>query len=409
MAVASDQTLYGNVLSSMRDGVLAVDLHGQLLIINEAAGNLLDLDPKGLIGRPLAEALFDQAGLASLADTVIDAVFEHKEISRTEIEVEVRGAQAWFAVTTHLLQAPEDESGLVVVITDITTPKRHGDLKRLFGTFLDPRIVEQLEGDPENASRGTNREMTVLFSDLQGFTRMTESLPAADLVRLINRHLGETARIIRAHGGVVDKFMGDGVMAFWGPPFMDPEEGARAACASALEQLEAVAKLPDWAASELPGGEGVGPIGLRIGIATGQVVSGSVGSDDARSYTVMGDPVNVAARLEAYNKELGTRVLVNGETERHIDGHFAVRDMGQITLRGRQQAETVFELQGLRDDQVKADRDRARAYAAAMAAFRDQRYPDAIAGFASCVASDAGDKGARRMLSEAIRMADQGR
>lgn len=406
MSQASDQALYRNVLSSMRDGVLAVGEEGQLLIVNDAAGHLLNLDPAALIDRSLAEALFDEPGLAPLADTVIDAVFAKTEISRTEVAVSVAGVEKWLAVTTHLMPQSEDRQGLVVVITDITGPKRHDELKRLFGQYLDPRIVDQLEGDPETATRGAGRDMTVQFSDLVGFTRLTETLRPEDLIRLINRHLGETARIVRAHGGVVDKFMGDGVMAFWGPPFLDKEQAPVSACAASLDMIEAVGDLQRWAKDEL--GLQIDPIGLRIGIATGPVVAGSVGSDDARSYTVMGDTVNVAARLEARNKELGTRILINGATADAVGDVYALREMGQIQLRGRQEAVDTFELLGAAAALDGALARRRDLYLQAFDAYRAGDFPRAIQGFAGCLALDARDQGARRMLDMAIEAAEPG-
>lgn len=404
MSQATDQALYRNVLSSMRDGVLAVGEAGQLLIVNDAAGTLLNLDPEALVGRSLAEALFDEPGLAPLADTVIDAVFDKAEISRTEVAVTVADVEKWLAVTTHLMPQSDDRQGLVVVVTDITGPKRHDELKRLFGQYLDPRIVDQLEGDPETATRGASRSMTVQFSDLVGFTRLTETLPPDLLIRLINRHLGETARIVRSHGGVVDKFMGDGVMAFWGPPFLGLNRAPAAACAASLDMVAAVADLERWAQDEL--GLKIDPVGIRIGIATGPVVAGSVGSDDARSYTVMGDTVNVAARLEARNKELGTRILINDATAKEIGDAYALREMGHIALRGRQETVDTFELLGLPDTLDAQSVRRRDLYLRAFEAYRAGDFGRAIEGFAGCLAMDARDQGARRMLDLAIQAAE---
>jgi adenylate cyclase len=176
-------------------------------------------------------------------------------------------------------------------------------LKQTFGKYIDPRILEHVlaQRGAEAVASG-RREMTVLFADLVGFSSLSERLTPLLMVTLLNRHFGLQALAVQEQHGVVDKFVGDSIMAFWGPPFVNPEEHAVLACRAALAQLVALDNLR----RELPEITGLRrdapAIELCIGICTGEVVVGNIGSENTRSYTVIGDTVNITARLERANR-----------------------------------------------------------------------------------------------------------
>src|SRR5215469_702282 len=168
-------------------------------------------------------------------------------------------------------------------------------IREMFGKYVDPRIVAGLLERPElTDARGSRREMTVLFCDMKGFTSFSEGMTPAALVTVLNRYMTVMSEPVRRHRGIIDKYLGDGIMAFWGPPFTGAEEQARLACCAALDQLEAIAafraELPDLTGLK----RGFPEIDIRIGIATGDVVAGSIGSEQTRNYTVIGDTVNLA-------------------------------------------------------------------------------------------------------------------
>ena len=192
-------------------------------------------------------------------------------------------------------------------------------LKQTFGKYIDPRILEHVLAQPgAEAVGGGRREMTVLFADLVGFTGLSERLTPLLMVTLLNRHFGLQALAVQEHHGVVDKFIGDSVMAFWGQPFVKPEEHAVLACRAAQAQLAAL----DTLRRELPDITGLrrdAPvIDLGIGICTGEVVVGNIGSENTRSYTVIGDTANLAARLERANRVYGTQILIGESTAQAI-------------------------------------------------------------------------------------------
>ena len=219
-------------------------------------------------------------------------------------------------------------------------------IKDTFGKYLDPRVVTRLLDSPEVAEQGgERREMTVMFIDLKGFTSISEQLSPNELVRMINRFFNHMTKAISDHDGVVDKFMGDAVMAFWGPPFTAPDAHATLACQAALDAVSHLSKFREEVVAELGESARDLDIDLRIGISTGEMIVGTVGSDVSKSYTVIGDPVNLGARLEGANKVYGTHILVADETRGEVtDEDLQFREIDLLRVKGKVQPVRVFEL-----------------------------------------------------------------
>ena len=191
-------------------------------------------------------------------------------------------------------------------------------VRETFGKYIDPRVVEGLIDRPTlTAAEGQRRVMTVLFCDLKGFTSLSEGLTPQGLVKVMNRYLSTMSEPIRTNRGIIDKYIGDGIMAYWGPPFVGEADHARLACLAALEMIERIATLRQEI-PELLGVRGtpMEQCDLRIGVATGEALVGSIGSDVMMSYTLLGDVVNLASRLEGANKVYGTRNLVSEQDHR---------------------------------------------------------------------------------------------
>jgi adenylate cyclase len=218
-------------------------------------------------------------------------------------------------------------------------------MKQTFGKYIDPRILEHVLAQASSETlAGGRREMTVLFGDLVGFTSLSERLTPLVMVTLLNRHFGLQALAVQEHKGVVDKFVGDSIVAFWGPPFVKAEEHATLACHAAEAQLLAL----DTLRREVPDITGLrrdAPrIDLCIGICTGEVVVGNIGSENTRSYTVVGDSVNLAARLERANRVYGTQILINESTAQAIGSQFETREIDTISVKGKTETTRIFEL-----------------------------------------------------------------
>src|SRR5438105_3398064 len=209
-------------------------------------------------------------------------------------------------------------------------------IRETFGKYVDPRIVAGLIDRPElTDAKGSRREMTILFCDMKGFTTFSEGMTPAALVAVLNRYMTVMSEPVRRHSGIIDKYIGDAIMAFWGPPFTGADEQARLACLAALDQVAGFAafraELPDLIGFK----RGFPEIDMRIGIATGDVVVGSIGSEQTRNYTVIGDTVNLASRLEGANKTYGTRVLISEATTHLAGDTVEMREIDSVLVVGK--------------------------------------------------------------------------
>lgn len=260
-------------------------------------------------------------------------------------------------------------------------------IRETFGRYLDPRIVAGLIERPELIEeKGARREMTILFCDMPGFTSFSEGMTPAGLVNVLNRYLAVISEPVRRNTGIIDKYIGDAVMAYWGPPFAGAEEHARLACFAAIGQLDAVAAFE----AELPELTGVRsgllkPV-IRVGVATGEVVVGNIGSEQTRSYTVIGDTVNLASRLEGACKVYGTRVLIGERTRRLAGEAVEAREIDTVLVVGKTEPERIFELLGRAGDVTPERLELRDAFEAGLASYRARDWDDAAASFRRCLA-----------------------
>ncbi len=277
-------------------------------------------------------------------------------------------------------------------------------IKSVFGNYLDPRIVEQLIARPDlTEPGGERRDMTIFFSDIAGFTAISEQLTAPALVDLINAYLTDMSGPIQAENGVVDKFIGDAIMAFWGPPFVPDEEQAVRACRAALASLETLEafqqKIPD-----ITGLRTNAPrLDVRIGLATGPALVGNVGSQTKKNYTVMGDTVNVASRLEGACKQYGIRILISESCRERAGRGIEAREIDALAVKGKDEPVRVFQplaAGAALDPETAALR---KAYEAALADYRACNWEEAEAGFRRALESAPDDRPSQVMLE---RIAD---
>jgi adenylate cyclase len=299
----------------------------------------------------------------------------------------------------HLDQAidvtTEDEIGQLAaafnrMVVQLRDNKR---VRETFGKYIDPRVVEGLIDRPAlTAAEGQRRVMTVLFCDLKGFTSLSEGMTPQGLVKVMNRYLSTMSEPIRNHRGIIDKYIGDGIMAYWGPPFVDEADHACFACLAAQEMIDRIPTLRREI-PELLGVRGtpMETCDFRIGIATGEALVGSIGSEVMMSYTVMGDVVNLASRLEGANKTYGTRNLVSERTVAAVGDALELREIDRVVVAGQTHSEVIFEIlarKGELTPQQLASRDK---YQEGLMAYRDQRWDDALAALNAAMESSPGD------------------
>ena len=214
-------------------------------------------------------------------------------------------------------------------------------LRQAFSRYVSPSIIEAIAAHPERLELGGEEvDATVLFADLTDFTALSERMPPREVIHLLDEYFTVMTQIILAHKGTVDKYIGDAIMCFWGAPMPQRDHAIRA-CRSALRMTKAMRGLNDrWLAQGNPS------LMLRIGIHSGRVVAGNVGSRERFNYTVMGDTVNLANRLEKVNKYFGSQILLSEATHRLVKGNFLVRELDRIRVKGRTQPVTLYELLG---------------------------------------------------------------
>lgn len=247
-------------------------------------------------------------------------------------------------------------------------------LKGMFGQYVPPELVEEMSLRPGNYGfDGDSREMTVLFSDIRSFTTISEHLDATQLKRLLNRFFTPMTEIIFNERGTIDKYVGDMVMAFWGAPLHDPQHATHAIGAALAMLAKAEDLKKEFAAAGLP------EISIGIGVNTGTMNVGDMGSEFRRSYTVLGDAVNLASRLEGVTKYYGVRFIVGEQTYQQARDAFVFRHIDRMRVKGKADAVDVYEPLCRKGEETAALLDELATYEKAMQMYRERRWNESIA------------------------------
>jgi adenylate cyclase len=264
---------------------------------------------------------------------------------------------------------------------------------RSFSYYVPRDLVRaMLESGQEATLQGQTREMTVYFSDIAGMTSIAERMTPDQLVHLLSRYFDEMTQVIAAQGGTVDKFIGDAIMAFWGAPVPTADHAARA-CETALRSQRKLAELR--AAPDVPG---LANIRARIGIATGDVLVGNVGSHDRFNYTVMGDTVNLASRLEGLNKLYGTEILMSDPTGEALREWIVARPVGLVQVKGKRQGVEVWEPLCLASEEDSVARELARLFVEGLGTYLDRDFRGAAEQYKAALRLRPDDKPAALLL-----------
>lgn len=282
--------------------------------------------------------------------------------------------------------------------------RRKREIQAMFGAYVDPAVVAQLVRNPAAIRLGgERREATVFFSDLAGFTDLSEKLrdQPERMVEIVNAYLEATSERLHRHGAYVDKYIGDAVMAVFGVPQPQPDH-AHAACAAALEALRALDDVNRRYADAV----GV-RLEVRIGLNTGDMIVGNLGSARKRNYTVMGDAVNLASRLEGANKEFGTSILLGETTALRVQDRFATRPLTRLRVKGKQTAIEVHELVGAHADLAADARDFLRHYRDGYARYCARDFAGAAAAFAAARTLRPDDAMTLELLAQSERLRQQ--
>lgn len=274
-------------------------------------------------------------------------------------------------------------------------------VRSAFQQYVAPSVINQLMTQPELLRLGgEERELTAMFTDIRGFTTISEGLSPGALVDLLNEYLSEMTEVIFRYWGTLDKYIGDAIMAFWGAPYPQPDHAERACCA-ALDMLAALNKLQtQWQA------EGRPRMDIGLGINTGPMLVGNMGSKRRFNFTIMGDNVNLASRLEGLNKQFGTRLIISESTHQAVREKMLARELDLIRVKGKMKPVKIYELLGLAES-ADHSRDLVERFHKGLEAYRRGSWEEAIAVFEELLRDFPGDAPSRIFVKRCRDLLEQ--
>ncbi len=292
-------------------------------------------------------------------------------------------------------------AGGVTVFQYITEEKKKREIKSAFSHYVAPSLVDIVVNNPEILKLGgEEKRLTVLFSDIRGFTSVSEGLKPQALVRLMNDYLTPMTDVVFDNDGTVDKFMGDAIMAFWGAPVEQPDHAFKA-CRAALEMMKKLKELqPLWKE------HGIEEIDIGIGLSTGKVTVGNMGSLTRFDYTVIGDSINLGSRLEGLNKEYKTHIIVTKYTHLDVEDDFIFRELDMVRVKGKARHISIFELMGDKEHEGEFI-ELKKTFDAGLKLYREQDWDGAERYFKKCLEIEPDDGPSQVFLSRIITLKEQ--
>jgi adenylate cyclase len=294
--------------------------------------------------------------------------------------------QVWLWAATPVLGIGLSYAGSAATLY-LVEEQRAAEIRGMFSKYVDSSVVNELIKHPEMlALGGEERVISIMFSDVQDFSTISEKLTPTQLVELLNEYLTAMTDIVIKHGGIIDKYQGDCIMAEFGTPLQVPDHPARA-CRAALEMVAELGRLrAKWAE------EGKPQLVARVGINTGRALVGNLGSRHFSDYTAMGDHVNLASRLEGANKPYGTLIMVSEYTWDDVKGEMHGRELDRIRVKGKDAPVSVYEVMGRRDEGIPPERVALiEEFERALDLYKDARFAEALAAFQAIAARHPGD------------------
>ena len=358
------------ILEGQKPGIDPAAFKGRIVIVGATAEGLKDVFttpfPRGMISGPEVHANLVDASLSSRAIVRAPSSMTVVTVLIAVAAVGIAGAylNAWLTGAVALAfamlfawQAVRMFSRGVWIDVTITMlalvfayvgdlawkyvveGREKRQVKKLFSRYVSKDVYDQLVANPSLAALGgARRHMTVLFSDIRGFTTMSEKGTPEDVVKQLNELFTRMVAVVFEHRGTVDKFVGDMIMALYGAP-LDDEDHAEHAVQTALAMIKTLEEMnQEWARAGKP------QLGIGIGINTGDMIAGNVGSESIMSYTVIGDAVNLGARLESLNKDYGTRIIISQATRERLKGRYDIHPLGDVIVKGKSLPVAIFEV-----------------------------------------------------------------
>jgi adenylate cyclase len=436
--VGRDRTFENYSIAEIVDGKRDHDLKGKVVLVGVTAQGTFDqrVTPLSkissgiemhanavenlLTGRFLRRGLWVDVGEVLFAQAlalVFAFLFARVKVARALPLLGISVALVWAGASAAFWAGYEVFAGLpllelgamfvlVTVYRYATEEKDKRQLRKAFQLYLNPEVMEEMLEQPANLQLGGKEmELTVMFSDIRGFTRISEKLSPTALVHLLNEYLSPMTEIVFRRRGTLDKYIGDAVMAFFGAPVQTDQHAANA-CDAALEMIETLERMRlKWRVED----PGLPDVDIGIGINSGPMVVGNMGSAQRFNYTVMGDNVNLASRLEGLNKDYGTHILITGQTlaaarkALNDEAAYTVRELDSVRVMGKEEPVRLFELRR-RGPPATEELPLLDGYAQGLSLYRAGRIAEARLQFDSLLQRFAGDGPCALMLARCDRM-----
>jgi len=402
-----------SILESMTNGVITLNEDEKIVTCNAAGLRMLKRRASELVDRPATEVFTD--GNAWVTDMVRKVEEKLRALAnqpmrrrsdRQAPQENVVDAELTFAgekVSVNLTVLPligitGAKLGSMIMIEDISTEKR---VKSTMARYMDPSLAEQVMQAGQDLLGGQSKDATILFSDIRGFTTLTEELGAAETVSLLNEYFTLMVDCVQKEGGMLDKFIGDAVMAVFGTPIAHDDDADRAvrtaiAMMGALETYNARRRA-----------ENRNSIDIRVGVNTDTIVSGNIGSPKRMDYTVIGDGVNLASRLEGACKAYGAHILVSENTFERLRGTYRSREIDRIVVKGKTQPVAIHEILEYHTRESFPNLNEAlRYFKHALESYRARRWEEAVAGFNEVIRLNPHDKASAIYVARSRHFAD---
>jgi adenylate cyclase len=329
------KNLMDNVFASIASGVITADIANQVTLANRAAENILGHATMDIVGRHLDEVL------AAISKDINPHLTEVRETDKAIFDLEIshlsaRGNIDWRLNLSPLKDAGQKTQGVAIVLDDLTERKKLEAQRRLFERMVSPAVIEQL--DPDSLHLGGKRaNITVLFADIRGFTSFSESLEPEKLVKVLNRYLAAMAEAVLEHGGTIDKFMGDAIMAWFNAPVPQPDHTLRA-----VKTALAIRNSVEQLYKELPADS---QLAFGVGIHYGDAVLGLIGTEKRLEYTAISDSVNTAKRIQENSAK--NQILISKDAYDRVKKEVTAKPHAEITVKGKARPLEVFEVEKL--------------------------------------------------------------
>ena len=380
------------MLESMSNGIITLDEAGKIATCNAACSRILKVVATDILHRAASEFFTgDNAWVMDKLQRVVDTG-EQQTMVDAPLQAGEEKLSVNFTVQS-LLNVDQKRIGSMIVIEDISSEKR---LKSTMSRYMDPGIADRLVAAGAELLGGQNVESTIMFSDIRGFTTLTEQLGAQGTVALLNEYFTLMVDCIQREGGMLDKFIGDAIMAAFGIPVTHEDDADRAVRA-AIAMIETLNKWNRQRTSE-----GKLPVNIGIGLNTDTVVSGNIGSNKRMDFTIIGDGVNLASRLESACKQYGTKILISEFTVRKLQGTYRKREIDLVVVKGKTQPVAIYEILAYHTrESFPGLGEVLGLFKDGLGAYRARKWDAAIRLFGECLAINPNDKPSQLYIERA--------